>query len=72
MERAMEILMQYAQADFSERIYLFLQFRGLRDAFQEIERKSLCCARAFPIFDCTAEQKENILGFSCFSDGPAR
>jgi len=58
MEQAREILRQYAQADFSKRIYLFLQFPGLRDIFQEIERKTLCRLRGFPIFDCSAEQRE--------------
>jgi len=58
MERAREILIQYAQADFSKRIYLFLQFPGLRDIFQEIERKSFCFSRGFPVVDCTAEQRE--------------
>jgi hypothetical protein len=58
MEQAREILIRYAQADFSKRIYLFLQFPGLRDIFQEIERKSFCCSREFPIFGCTAEQRE--------------
>jgi len=38
MERAKEILIQYAQADFYERMHLFLQFPELRDVFGEIER----------------------------------
>ena len=58
MERGREILIQYAQADFSKRIYLFLQFPGLRDIFQEIERIILCRSKGFPAFDCTAEKKE--------------
>ena len=58
MEQAREILRQYAQADFSKRIYLFLQFPGLRDTFQEIERTIFSCSRGFPLFDCTAEQRE--------------
>jgi len=58
MERAREILIQYTRADFSERIYLFLQFPGLRDIFQEIERIILCRSRGFPIFGCTARQGE--------------
>jgi len=58
MEKAREILRQYTQADFSKRIYLFLQFPDLRDAFQEIERTIVSCSRGFPIFDCTAEQRE--------------
>jgi hypothetical protein len=58
MEQAREILIQYAQADFSKRIYLFLQFPGLRDAFQEIERIIVRRSKGFPTFDCTAEQRE--------------
>ena len=58
MEQAREILRQYAQADFSKRIYLFLQFPGLRGAFQEIERIIFSRSRGFPIFNCTAEQRE--------------
>lgn len=58
MEQAREILIRYAQADFYERIHLFLQYPGLRDIFQEIERKKLCCSRGFPVFDCRAEQRE--------------
>jgi hypothetical protein len=57
MEQAREILIRYVQADFSKRIYLFLQFPGLRDIFQEIERKRLCCSKGFPVFGCTAEQR---------------
>lgn len=55
MERGIEILIQYAQAVFPQRIDLFLQFPGLRDAFQAIERIRFCCSRGFPTFDCTAE-----------------
>jgi hypothetical protein len=58
MEQAREILRQYAQADFSKRIYLFLQFPGLRGTFQAIERTIVSCSRGFPIFDCSAEQRE--------------
>jgi hypothetical protein len=38
MERVKEILIQYAQADFYERMHLFLQFPDLRNVFGEIER----------------------------------
>jgi hypothetical protein len=58
MEQAREILIRYAQADFPRRIYLFLQFPGLRDTFQEIERTIFSCSRGFPILNCTAEQRE--------------
>ena len=39
MERVKEILIQYEQADFFERMHLFLQFPDLRNVFGEIERK---------------------------------
>jgi hypothetical protein len=58
MEQAREILRRYAQADFFNRIYLFLQFPGLRDVFQEIERIIVRRSKGFPTFDCTAEQRE--------------
>jgi len=58
MEQAKEILRRYAQADFSKRIYLFLQFPGLRGAFQEIERIIRCRSKGFSTFDCTAEKRE--------------
>jgi hypothetical protein len=51
MKKEVEILIQYVQADFSKRMYLFLQFLDMRDAFQEIERKRFCCSNAFCIFD---------------------
>ena len=47
MKKVVKILQQYAQADFSQRIYLFLQFPDLRDAFQEIERKGFPCSHDF-------------------------
>jgi hypothetical protein len=58
MERGIEVLIQYAQADFSQRIYLFLQFPDLRDAFQEIECMLLSCTLNFPTLGCTAVQRE--------------
>jgi hypothetical protein len=58
MERGIEILIQYAQAGFPQRIYLFLQFPGLRDAFQEIERALFSCTPGLPTLDCTARQRE--------------
>jgi hypothetical protein len=72
MERIKEILIHYAQADFYERMHLFLQFPDLRDTFQEIERKSFRCSDGLAVVDCTAEQKGNILRFSCSSVGSAR
>jgi hypothetical protein len=57
MEQAREILIRYAQADFSKRINLYLQFPGLRDAFQELERTILSCSTGFLICECKAEQR---------------
>ena len=51
MKKEVEILKQYAQADFSKRMYLFLQFPGLRNVFQEIERKRLRCSKGLRMFD---------------------
>jgi len=41
MKKEAEILIKYVQADFSQRMYMFLQFPDLRDAFQEIDRNKL-------------------------------
>jgi len=49
MKKEAEILKQYARADFSKRMYLFLQFPNLRDTFQEIERNRFCCSERFCI-----------------------
>jgi len=46
MEKEIEILIQYAQADSFKRLHLFLQFPDLRGAFQEIERKDLAAQTA--------------------------
>ena len=46
MGQKIEILIQYTQADFIKRMYLFLQFPDLRNAFQKIERKDLAAQRA--------------------------
>jgi hypothetical protein len=46
MEKEIEILIQYTQADFFRRMHMFLQFPDLRDVFQEIERKDLGAQRA--------------------------
>jgi len=46
MEKEIELLTQYTQADFFERMDLFLQYPGLRGAFQEIDRKELANQRA--------------------------
>lgn len=41
MVEEIEILTRYAEADMNGREYLFLRFRDLRGAFQEIDRKDL-------------------------------
>jgi len=51
MKKEAEILIQYARGDFSKRMYMFLQFPDLRDAFQEIERKGFRCSKDFCIYD---------------------
>jgi len=48
MEREMEIKRRYEQGDFFERLCLFLQYRDLRDAFQEIESKDPTTERTSP------------------------
>jgi hypothetical protein len=58
MDQAEKILIQYAQADFSQRINLFLQLPDLRDAFQEIERSIVSCSTDFFTLNCTAEQRK--------------
>jgi hypothetical protein len=68
MERVREILIQYAEAEFSQRIYLFLQFPGLRDVFQEIERKRYYL---FPL-QSNSIARENVLCSYCSSVGSAR
>jgi hypothetical protein len=41
MEEEIEILTRYGKAGFSKRLHLFLQFPGLRWAFQEVELRHL-------------------------------
>jgi len=41
MEKKIEILTRYGEADMEKRLYLFLQFPDLRWAFQEIELRDL-------------------------------
>jgi hypothetical protein len=47
MEKEAERLIKYVQADFSKRMFLFLQNPDLRDAFQEIERSKFRCPTGF-------------------------
>jgi hypothetical protein len=47
MKKKAEILIEYVQADFCKRMYMFLQFPDLRDAFQEIDRNKLRCPTGF-------------------------
>jgi hypothetical protein len=46
MKEEIEILTQYAQADFCRRMHMFLEFPGLRGSFQEIDRKDLTTQKA--------------------------
>jgi len=46
MEKEVEILIQYTQADFSKRMHMFLQFPDLRDSFQEIDLKDFAAQKA--------------------------
>jgi hypothetical protein len=46
MEKTIEILTRYGEADMKKKLYLFLQFPDLRWAFQEIELKELAVQRA--------------------------
>jgi uncharacterized protein YehS (DUF1456 family) len=48
MERTKEIFKRYEQADFFERMCLFLQFSDLRDIFQEIEFNDSSPERSAP------------------------
>jgi hypothetical protein len=41
MKKEAATLIKYVKADFSERMFLFLQNPDLRDAFQQIERTYL-------------------------------
>ena len=40
MEREIDILIEYGEADINKKLHLFLQFPDLRNAFQEIDRKN--------------------------------
>jgi hypothetical protein len=46
MEQKIEVLLQYEEADFNERLHLFLGFPDMRRVFQEIERKDLVAQMA--------------------------
>jgi hypothetical protein len=46
MEKEVEMLIQYTQADFFRRMHMFLQFSDLRGSFQAIDRKDLAAQRA--------------------------
>jgi hypothetical protein len=46
MEKKMDILIQYTQANSLMRMHMFLQFPDLRDCFQEIDRKDLAAQKA--------------------------
>jgi hypothetical protein len=68
MERVKEILIQYAQADFFERMHLFLQYPDLRDVFGEMERNIYYFLRQ----RLNSIAKEDILCTPCFTAGAWR
>jgi hypothetical protein len=51
MDKTIEILKQYRQADSYERTCLFLQFPDLRDVFQDIELKNPAVEKDRTIFN---------------------
>jgi hypothetical protein len=67
MERGIEILIQYAQADFSQRICLFLQFPDLRGVFKEMERRKYYFLHLQP----NGITRETVLCSYCSSAGAA-
>lgn len=60
MKKEAEILIKYVQADFSKRMFLFLQNPDLRDAFQEIERSKFRCPTGFS-YSTEHDSKEKCL-----------
>ncbi len=54
MKKEAEILIEYVQADFCQRVSMFLQFPDLRDDFQEIERTYLA-----PQIGCSASREKH-------------
>jgi hypothetical protein len=68
MEQVSEILIQYAQAVFSQRIYLFLQFPNLRGVFEEMERKKYY----FSYYQLNSIATGGVLCSHCPSAGSAR
>ena len=68
MERVIEILIQYAQGDLSQRISLFLQYPDLREIFGGIERET--CHLLHPRTIGIAEK--DIPCPSCFMAGARR
>jgi hypothetical protein len=67
MKREVEILIKYAQADFFRRIYLFLQFPNLRDAFQEIECMDLA-AQMTSAYSTEQHSKDKCFRTGCPGD----
>jgi len=47
MEKEMDILIEYGEADINKKLHLFLQFPDLRSGFQEIECKNLAFQKGF-------------------------
>ncbi len=64
MKKEAEILIKYAQVDFAERMYLFLQYPELRAGFQRIER---CKSRLPNGFSYLTEQQKKEKCFQNFS-----
>lgn len=58
MKRVKEIVKEYEQADFFNRLCLFLQHRDLRDVFQKMENIDQVTERIMPSPD-----EKNINGF---------
>jgi hypothetical protein len=64
MKGALDIVIQYAQADLSEKIYLFLQFPGLRDVFGDIDRKGY----HFPVSQLNGIERKAPCSCSCAAE----
>ncbi len=62
MEKEERILIKYEQADFCQRIYMFLHYPDLRADFQEIDRRHLA-----PQTECIPCPEKHVKK-NCFSD----
>jgi|WetSurMetagenome_2_1015567.scaffolds.fasta_scaffold374554_1 hypothetical protein len=59
--REMEILRQYEQSEFSERMLLFIQFPDLRSIFQEIEFKESAAQRTYTFSNKTKDSNQTVM-----------